>query len=136
MSTRQKLYETTQRFIAIQDTLLGLDSIGCENKKEDCSKILFLSQGGILNWIMYILTFNNQLINSCQHPVKLFIDIEYSLLQVQEVLSTQLYLEYMISKRLLDHIHLTNVKYPDNICFMKNFTIIGTMLIKLKGKVC
>jgi hypothetical protein len=49
LSTQQKLHATTERFIEIQDTLLGLDSIGCQTEKEDCSKIIFLSQGGKTN---------------------------------------------------------------------------------------
>lgn len=46
LKTREKLLDTTERFIAIQDSLLKIGDIGCETPGEDCSRIMFLSQGG------------------------------------------------------------------------------------------
>ena len=46
LNTRQKLHETQDKFTSIQDTLLNVAGIECETKDEDCSRILFLSQGG------------------------------------------------------------------------------------------
>ena len=47
LRTREKLEDTTEHFISIQNTLLsGEEQIGCDTNGEDCSKILFLSQGG------------------------------------------------------------------------------------------
>ena len=47
LKTREKLLDTTERFIAIQDSLLKIGDIGCETPGEDCSRIMFLSQGGM-----------------------------------------------------------------------------------------
>jgi len=47
LRTREKLEDTTEQFISIQNTLLsGEEQIGCDTNGEDCSRILFLSQGG------------------------------------------------------------------------------------------
>ena len=47
MQTKEKLEDTTEQFISIQNDLLsGEEQIGCDTNGEDCSKILFLSQGG------------------------------------------------------------------------------------------
>ena len=47
LQTKEKLEDTTEQFISIQNDLLsGEEQIGCDTNGEDCSRILFLSQGG------------------------------------------------------------------------------------------
>ena len=59
MQTKEKLEDTTEQFISIQNDLLsGEEQIGCDTNGEDCSRILFLSQGGFDFEIYYeILKF-------------------------------------------------------------------------------